>query len=207
MSLAAIDVRELVGHPGVSREQALRGTLPGLGSELASLPDDALLVAELLLESVVEGILVSGRVSGTWTLRCARCLTELEQPFEVEVHELFSPNPDEDGDEYPLDPEAGLDLTQMLRDAIGVELPFSPLCRSDCQGLCEVCGGNRNLGECPGHEQVDPRLSVLSELLAEFPDDPDDPTPTDETAEDDDRIARGTERDPGVARTAIRKER
>jgi uncharacterized protein len=207
VSLAAIDVRDLVGHPGASREQALRGTLPGLGSELARLPDDAPLVAELLLESVVEGILVSGRISGTWTLRCARCLVEREQPFEVEVHQLFAPNPDEEGDEYPLDPEVGLDLTQMLRDAIGVELPFSPLCRPDCQGLCEVCGGNRNLGECPGHEQVDPRFAVLSELLAEFPDDPDDPTTTDETDEAEDHVPRDNGRDPGLARIAIRKER
>lgn len=170
MSVATIDVRDLVGRPGASREQPIRGTVEGLGSELAAVPDDAPIEGALLLESVVEGILVSGRLQGQMRLRCARCLTEFEQPFDVEVHELFSPRPDDDGDEYPLDPDAGIDPDQMLRDTIGVELPFSPLCRPDCRGLCEICGGNRNLGECPGHERVDPRFAVLSELLPELAD-------------------------------------
>ena len=73
--------------------------------------------------------------------------------------------PDDDGEDYVLDPLVGLDPEQLVRDAVGVELPFSPLCREDCLGLCEVCGGNRNLGECPGHESVDPRFAVLSELF------------------------------------------
>jgi len=171
VSLATIDVRDLVGAPGSSREQQVRGTVEGLGSELARVADDSPIEAELLLRSVVEGILVSGRLSGTLGLRCARCLVDFERPFLVEVSELFSTAPADDGDEYPLDPEAGLDPDQMVRDAVGVELPFSPLCRPDCLGLCEVCGGDRNLGECPGHEQVDPRFAVLSELLAELPDD------------------------------------
>src|SRR5436309_103662 len=62
-----------------------------------------------------------------------------------------------------------VDIDQIVRDAIGVEMPFAPLCRPDCQGLCPTCGGNRNLGECPGHVAVDPRFAVLSDLLLELP--------------------------------------
>jgi uncharacterized protein len=170
MTIQAIDVRDLVGQPGASKEQSLRGTIDGLGTELASVPDDAPIVGDLLLESVVEGILVSGRLEGTLRLRCARCLTEFERPFGVDVNEMFVERPDDDADDYPLDPQGALDLDQMVRDVVGVELPFSPLCRPDCQGLCPVCGGNRNLGECPGHDEVDPRFAVLSELLADLPD-------------------------------------
>jgi uncharacterized protein len=165
MTLAPIPVRGLIGHPGAFRTDAVRGTLEGLATELARVPEDAALRGELLLESVVEGILVSGRIEGTWRLRCARCLTEFDGRFGVEVHEMFVLDADADADEYPLDPELGIEPDQMLRDAIGVELPFSPLCRPDCLGLCEVCGGNRNLGECPGHERMDPRFAVLSELF------------------------------------------
>ena len=183
MTVATIDVRDLVGKPGASREVPVRGTLEGLRSELARVPDDAPIEGDLLLESVVEGILVSGRLAGTMTLRCARCLTDFEQPFRVEVHELFTERPEDEDDGYPLDPEVGIDPDQMLRDAIGVELPFSPLCTPECQGLCEICGGNRNLGECPGHERTDPRFAVLSELLPALAEldarDVDDPTPTD----------------------------
>jgi uncharacterized protein len=171
MTLAAIDIRDLIGHPGASREETLVGTIDTLATELVSVPDDAPVEAALLLESIVEGVLVTGRLAGTWRLRCARCLTEFDGTFDIDVHELFVLNPGEDDDDYPLDPEGLLDANQMVRDAIGVEMPFSPLCRSECRGLCPTCGGNRNLGECPGHDEIDPRFAVLSELFPELTDD------------------------------------
>lgn len=164
MTVEVIDVRDLVGHPGVSRTRGVDGTLEGLATELARVREDRPIHADLLLESVVEGLLVSGRVRGDWVLRCARCLTEFDGSFEVDLSELFVSEPDPDADDYLLDPDALLDPDQLLRDAIGVEMPFSPLCRADCQGLCENCGGNRNMGECPGHATADPRFAVLSEL-------------------------------------------
>ncbi|MGZ4132595.1 MAG: YceD family protein [Actinomycetota bacterium] len=175
MTLATIDVHELVGHPGASREETVRGTVEGLRTELAGVSEDVPVEADLLLESVVEGIFVTGYVRGTWRLRCARCLVEFDEPFDVPVHELFVPHPDEDAEDYPLDPESGLDPDQMVRDVVGVEMPFSPLHAPDCLGLCEVCGGNRNLGECPGHEQADPRFAVLADL---FPADTGAEEPT-----------------------------
>ncbi|MGZ8594072.1 MAG: YceD family protein [Actinomycetota bacterium] len=167
MTIDAIDVRDLVGHPGASREVGVRGVLEGLAGELAEVPDE--IEGELLLESVVEGILVSGHLRGTFRLRCARCLKDFSQPFDVEVHEMFVPAPDEDADDYPLDPEGSIELEQMVRDAIGVEIPFSPLHSPDCQGLCPVCGGDRNLGECPGdHPSTDPRWAGLEQLLEQM---------------------------------------
>jgi uncharacterized protein len=53
----------------------------------------------------------------------------------------------------------------MLRDAVVLEMPFSPLCKQDCLGLCEICGGDRNLGECPGHAAIDPRWAALDVLV------------------------------------------
>ena len=82
---------------------------------------------------------------------------------------MFVPAPDEDVDDYPLDPEGVIELDQMVRDAIGVEIPFSPLHSPDCQGLCPVCGGDRNLGECPGdHPSTDPRWAGLEHLLEQM---------------------------------------
>jgi uncharacterized protein len=167
MSIPVIDVRDLVGHPGATRAEDVVGTLSGLASELVRVPDDAPIRAELLLEAIVEGLVVSGTITGTWEWRCARCLTPGSAPFRAQVHELFTTG-DGDDETYGLDPDAGLDPSQMTRDAIGVEMPFAPLCRPDCLGLCATCGGNRNLGECPGHQQVDPRFAVLSELLPDL---------------------------------------
>jgi DUF177 domain-containing protein len=166
VSLGPIDVSELLGHPGASKRATLEGTLDGLGTEVAWVPEDGPIHAELLLESVVEGILVSGELRGRFHLRCARCLDEFDAPFDVSVTEMFVPDPDEEADDYALMPEGLVDPEQMVRDAVGVELPFSPLCRPDCQGLCPVCGGNRNLGECPGdHPSADPRWAALEILL------------------------------------------
>jgi uncharacterized protein len=56
----------------------------------------------------------------------------------------------------------------MVRDAVGLELPFSPLCTPDCLGLCERCGGDRNLGECSCAPQVDHRWAPLEGLLEQL---------------------------------------
>jgi uncharacterized protein len=169
VTLAPIDVRDLVGQPGSSKDVAVSGTLEGLGTEVASLREDQPVTGDLLLESVVEGVLVSGRLSGQLHLRCARCLTEFDAPLTVEVSELFVAEPDEEMETYPLGAEGAIEPEQMLRDAIGVELPFSPLCRPDCLGLCPVCGGDRNLGECPGdHPSTDPRWAELEKLLEQM---------------------------------------
>jgi uncharacterized protein len=99
-------------------------------------------------------------------LRCARCLKEFEEQLEVDVSEMFVRAPDPEGDDYPLDPEGFLEPEQMVRDTVGLELPFSPLHSPDCMGLCPVCGGDRNLGECPGdHPQVDARWNALDQVL------------------------------------------
>ena len=161
-----IDVRDLLGQPGDSREVHVRGTLEDLGTEVARAGSDEPIEARLLLESIVEGILVSGRLLGTMHLRCARCLLEFTEPLDVEVSELFVAHPDSESDQYPLDPEGFVDPEQMVRDTVGLELPFSPLHSPDCQGLCAVCGGDRNLGECPGdHPQMDSRWGALDQVL------------------------------------------
>jgi len=164
----AIDVRDLVGHPGASKFESLRDTIAGLGTELASVPEDALIAGELLLESVVEGILASGRLTGTMSLRCARCLMEFTRPFDVEFSELFAPDAAEGGDEYPLEPGGALDPEQLVRDAVGLELPFSPLCTPGCLGLCARCGGDLNLDECTcTAPEPDPRWAGLESLFTD----------------------------------------
>jgi uncharacterized protein len=169
VSIGSLDVRDLIGQAGTSRRVHLAGTLDDLGTELAGVRDADPIEGDLLLESLVEGLLVSGVLHGTMSLRCARCLKDLQQPFSVELHEMFVPEPEEDTDDYPLDPDGVIDPEQMVRDAVGVELPFSPLCRPDCQGLCPVCGGDRNLGECPGdHPSTDPRWAELDTLLQQM---------------------------------------
>ncbi len=167
--IGTIDVRDLVGRPGAAKVEEVSGTIEDLETELAAVPEGAPIRGELVLESLSEGILASGRLQGSFALRCARCLREFERGFSVELSELFVPFPHQDSDEYPLDPEGFVELDQMIRDAIGVELPFAPVCRPDCRGLCARCGGDLNLGECTCAEpQIDPRWDGLEALLDEL---------------------------------------
>lgn len=156
-----LDVRDLVGSPGSSRRVVAEAELEDVGGELARIPPGRPLRIELLLESIVEGVFATGSISGRVELSCARCLQPVERELRVEVAELFSHQPDEDA--YAIRDDT-LDLEPMVRDAIVLALPFSPLCRPDCAGLCERCGGDRNRGECSCPPPIDPRFAVLSEL-------------------------------------------
>ena len=162
--MRAIDVRDLLEKPGASRTVRVREPVPGLRTELADVPEDAPIAADLTLESVVEGIYVRGSLEGRFVLRCARCLKAFERDFDVEMTELVAREPGPD-DDYALAPDLTLDPEPIVRDAVVLEMPFSPLCRPECLGLCEICGGDRNLGECPGHEVTDPRWDALDTLL------------------------------------------
>jgi uncharacterized protein len=164
-----VDVRELLAHPGTSRVHRLEQPVDGLGLELARMPEGAAVRGDLLLESVVEGVLVTGPLRGPLTLTCARCHVEFAGEFDVPAQELFVAPGREDGpDDYTVSPEGVIDLEPLIRDNVMPALPFSPLHAPDCQGLCERCGGNRNLGECScTDEPVDDRWAALDALFAD----------------------------------------
>ncbi|MDP9904898.1 uncharacterized protein J2S90_001857 [Arthrobacter bambusae] len=124
---------------------------------------------DLRLEAVHEGILVSGTVFAEVKGECGRCLDPLAYDLEVNVQELFFYEgvelSDEEDDEEQRRVEHDLiDLEPVLRDAVVTMLPFQPVCREDCQGLCSICGVR--LEDEPGHhhEDLDPRWAALAEL-------------------------------------------
>jgi hypothetical protein len=49
MTITSIDVRDLLGNPGVYRQETVRGTLDDLGTEVASVPSDQPIVGDVLL--------------------------------------------------------------------------------------------------------------------------------------------------------------
>jgi uncharacterized protein len=146
-----------------------------IGLDLIAVDQGAPLQLDLRMESVSEGALVSGTVSAPTSGECARCLTPITGDVEIELTELFA-YPDSATDETTDADEVGrvgssgqpdtVDLEQPIIDAIGLALPFSPLCGSDCAGLCPQCGVALATAE-PGHhhEQIDPRWAKLTGIL------------------------------------------
>jgi uncharacterized protein len=129
--------------PGAMRSEDRTVPAPAdLGAGLVSIPEGADLQLKVQLEGVSEGILVTATASAPLTGECARCLEEFTTSTEVRLQELFlyeeDPDPD-GGDGYLMDGDL-LDLEPALRDALVLGLPLSPLCSSDCPGLCVECG-------------------------------------------------------------------
>ena len=160
-----ISVAEILGQPGHHRDLHLELPLPGVGTTLAHL-EERPLRADLRAESVVEGILITGTLSGETTLECARCLEKFHSTVELDVCELFlAPGHEPEDEESYRISGTDLDLEPMLRDAVTLSLPLNPLCKEDCKGMCAQCGRDLNLGPCDCTEDAtDPRWAALDAL-------------------------------------------
>jgi uncharacterized protein len=146
-----------------------------IGLDLVGIEEGAPLKLDLRMESVSEGVLVTGTVSAPTSGECARCLTPITGEVEIDLTELFA-YPDSATDETTEADEIGrvggsgqpdtVDLEQPIIDAIGLALPLSPLCGPDCMGLCPQCGVPLATAEPDHHhDQIDPRWAKLAGLL------------------------------------------
>lgn len=140
----------------------------GLRGELVGVPAGSALVLELRLESVSEGVLVSGTAQVVLAGECARCLEPLTDSLEVDVQQLYvypGHENDADDDEIGRLVDECVDLEPLLRDAVVLALPLAPVCRADCPGLCPQCGVRlADVGPDHGHDEVDPRWAALRGL-------------------------------------------
>ncbi len=102
-----------------------------------------------------------------YTSNCDRCCESVTKRFEYSFfHRLIAKLEEEYNDEYIETPDMTLDLSELVLSDILLELPSKFLCRRDCQGLCQKCGQNLNLGDCGCEKQeIDPRLEKLKQLL------------------------------------------
>jgi uncharacterized protein len=163
-----IDTRSLGRRPGTGKRVVL--SVPAthrIGLELISVPPGGEVSLDLRLESVAEGVLVSGRAAATAVGECSRCLTDLEMPVQTQLRELYA-YPDSttaattDDDEIPRLVDELVDLEPLVTDELVLALPLAPLCRPDCAGLCVDCGERlEDLEPGHSHEMMDSRWAAL----------------------------------------------
>ena len=129
----------------------------------AACPDSALSPAEpaLRLRGTLQrsgpskdaDILLRAELGGAVETPCSRCLEPARVTLAVPLTVTFVPRTTGDPEEAD-DPDViyydadEIDVAPEVRDEILLGIPLSPLCREDCQGLCAVCGGNRNVTDC-----------------------------------------------------------
>lgn len=164
-----LDTRELGRRAGALKVVQASVEAPAdLGDVVIGVPPGSPVELDLRLESVVEGVLVSGTATVVLRGECVRCLTEISDELEIDVQELFVyPGSEATEDEASRLEGDLIDLEPLLRDEVVLELPFQPLCREDCEGLCTVCGADLNDDPQHDHEAtIDPRWDKLRGLEA-----------------------------------------
>lgn len=168
-----IDTHELVRRAGTMREVNRVVQAPAdLGIDVIGVPATSPIALDLRLESVVEGVLVTGTADVSLRGECVRCLEPIEDESEVDVQELFLyEGKDIDDEEASRIEGEFIDLEPVIRDAVVLDLPFAPLCRPDCAGLCPTCGANLNIDPDHTHDDaVDPRWDDLQRWAGGEPD-------------------------------------
>ncbi len=145
-----------------------------LGTDIVAVPAGSPMDLAVRLESVTEGVLVSGSVSATASGACVRCLDLVILPLAATFQELFAyaeraahhrevDVEADEADEYVLVDDL-VDLEPVLRDTVVPALPFQPVCRADCPGLCPDCGVRLADDPAHRHDVIDPRWAALQDL-------------------------------------------
>ncbi len=130
--------------------------------------------AELLPDTGGE-VRVRGRVETDLETECDRCLGRasfhIDAPFDLFYRPLESTAGE---DEVAIDEgEAemgfyelpGLQLEDIVREQVLLQLPMQRVCSENCRGICPVCGVNRNETECACQSRPgDDRWMALKDL-------------------------------------------
>jgi uncharacterized metal-binding protein YceD (DUF177 family) len=165
-----LDLRGLGRRAGSMQE--LERTLPAPAEwrvELIGVPEGGDVHVRLRLESVMEGVLVTGDLDVPVVGSCARCLEPIEDHLHFDVQELYAyegstTEATSEEDEVRRIDGDFLDLEPLARDTVVLNLPLAPVCTPDCAGLCVDCG--QRLDDLPAghtHEVVDARWAGLAD--------------------------------------------
>ncbi len=137
--------------------------------------------SEVVLREAGGTVLAEGTLFTEVALTCGRCLNRYTQHVAQKFREVYRPHRDfnrEDPEEREEEQafaieENKIDLTPLLTQTLVLAVPFKPLCREDCPGLCPVCGealdnGTHNHSET--EEEETGYKAALKRYLKEHPE-------------------------------------
>lgn len=165
-----LGVTNISRHPGSTLDFNLVGNIDDLRVAFSYVKASSEIEILGMAEAVHGGILVSGFIRTNWDGECRRCLEVASGEIKVAVRELFEREGkstlETDGiDTYHYSGEV-IDLREMVKDQVLLELPLAPLCKVDCKGLCPSCGTDLNYVQCEcSRDLIDPRWGALDVLV------------------------------------------
>jgi len=133
------------------------------------------LQSEVKIKKAGRSVLITGKVQTTLRLQCIRCLKEFSYPlssiFELTLHPLKEAPSEEEIELGSEEMESSffkreeIHLSEVACEQIFLEIPYQPICREDCKGLCSLCGKDLNLSSCECvKEEFSSGFSVLQKL-------------------------------------------
>ena len=149
------------------------------GEEIDLDVDEAKLIGQVSAQGEVSKRIaqtdIRGHIDATSVMDCVRCLQPVERPVSIDFEVTYV-----DPDHFAADKEKEvshddletdvllsdtIDLKDVVREQVLLDMPVQVFCSEDCKGLCRKCGANLNLVTCSCHDdEVDPRWSALKNL-------------------------------------------
>lgn len=109
-----------------------------------------------------------GKANFIYSAPCDRCAQPVSRDFSVDIfHVIVSElsNAQDADDEIVVVDNMQLDLSELVRSDVILNLPAKFLCKPDCKGICPGCGKRLNFEKCVCKQEIDPRLAKLSEFF------------------------------------------
>lgn len=133
--------------------------------------DDAVfkpLIGSFRASRTTQGIYIKGSLQTDVSNECARCMDTFLNPITIQLDDHFYLRQVAPDGEFVIADDGELDLGPLVRELGLLSHSSQPVCRVDCEGLCQSCGINLNHETCDcDDEELDPRMAVLRQLLQE----------------------------------------
>jgi len=123
--------------------------------------------ARLDVSRTSSGYALRLRFTSELTGPCVRCLEPGTNLLEIDAREVDQPPSRDEELRSPYVSDGNLEVDRWANDALVLALPAKPLCRTDCAGLCAVCGESLNDADPEAHHHQsggDPRMAKLRDL-------------------------------------------
>lgn len=130
------------------------------------------------LRRLQDVIFVKCKLDVNMGLLCSRCANGFDHHLTSEIKSMFTRKPQltnqtanvgiayseptgASGEDLEIEvlEKDYLELPDVLKEQVYLNIPLQPLCREDCKGICPVCGQDKNTQPCQCHRIKNPALA------------------------------------------------